>query len=62
LQDFVVGMVASAHDYLADNAKTNRHIIAELVNTFTRMLELVANACSRTHRLTTGEVLALYQR
>jgi len=25
------------------------------------MLEMVANACSRTHRLTTEEVLTLYQ-
>jgi hypothetical protein len=62
LQDYVVGMGGSAYDYLADNAKTNRHIFAELANTFTRMLEMVANACSRTHRLTTEEVLALYQR
>jgi hypothetical protein len=62
LQDYVVGMGGSAYDYLADNAKTNRHIFAELANTFTRMLEMVANACSRRHRLTTEEVLVLYQR
>jgi hypothetical protein len=62
LQDYVVGMGGSAYDYLADNARTNRHIFAELANTFTLMLEMVANACSRRHRLTTEEVLALYQR
>jgi len=62
LQDYVVGMGGSAYDYLADNARTNRHIFAELANTFTRMLEMVANACSRTQRLTTEEVLVLYQR
>jgi hypothetical protein len=62
LQDYVVGMGGSAYDYLADNARTNRHIFAELSSTFTRMLEMVANACSRRHRLTTEEVLALYQR
>jgi hypothetical protein len=62
LQDYVVGMGGSAYDYLADNAKTNRHVYAELANTFTRMLEMVANACSRKHRLSTEEVLALYQR
>jgi hypothetical protein len=62
LQDYVVGMGGSAYDYLADNARTNRHIFAELANTFTLMLEMVANACSRRHRLSTEEVLALYQR
>jgi hypothetical protein len=62
LQDYVIGMGGSAYDYLADNARTNRHIFAELANTFTRMLEMVANACSRRQRLTTEEVLALYQR
>lgn len=62
LQDYVVGMGGSAYDYLADNARTNRHIFAELANTFTRMLEMVANACSRTQRLTTEQVLVLYQR
>ncbi len=62
LQDYFIGMGGSAYDYLADNARTNRHIYAELANTFTRMLEMVANACSRKHRLTTDEVLALYQR
>ena len=61
-QDYFIGMGGSAYDYLADNARTNRHIFAELSNTFTRMLEMVANACSRSHRLTTEEVLALYQR
>ena len=62
LQDYFVGMGGSAYDYLADNAKANRHVFAELANTFTRMLEMVANACSRRQRLTTEEVLALYQR
>ncbi len=62
LQDYFIGMGGNAYDYLAGNAKSNRHIFAELANTFTRMLEMVANACSRTHHLTTEEVLALYQR
>jgi len=61
-QDYFIGMGGSAYDYLADNARSNRHIFAELANTFTLMLEMVANACSRTQRLTTEEVLALYQR
>ena len=62
LQDYFIGMGGSAYDYLADNAKANRHIFAELANTFTRMLEMVANACSSTQQLSTEEVLALYQR
>lgn len=62
LQDYFIGMGGSAYDYLADNARANRHIFAELANTFTRMLEMVANACSRGQRLTTEEVLVLYQR
>ena len=62
LQDYIVGMGGSAYDYLADNARANQHIFAELANTFTRMLEMVANACSRKQSLTTEEVLALYQR
>jgi hypothetical protein len=62
LQDYFIGMGGSAYDYLADNARSNRHIFAELANTFTRMLEMVANACSRTQRLSTEEVLSLYQR
>lgn len=61
-QDYFIGMGGGAYDYLADNASANRHIFAELANTFTRMLEMVANACSRTQNLTTEEVLALYQR
>lgn len=61
-QDYFVGMGGSAYDYLADNARSNRHIFAEMAQTFTRMLEMVANACSRTQRLTTEGVLVLYQR
>ena len=61
-QDYFIGMGGSAYDYLADNARANRHIFAELANTFTLMLEMVANACSHTQRLTTEEVLDLYQR
>ena len=38
LQDYFVGMGGAAYDYLADNSRTNRHVYAELANTFTRML------------------------
>lgn len=61
-QDYVVGMGGSAYDYLAGTARSHRHIFAELANTFTRMLEMVANACSREQRLSTEDILNLYQR
>ena len=61
-QDYVIGMGGSAYDYLADNARQNRHIFAELANTFTRMLDMVAAACSRKQQLSTEEVITLYER
>lgn len=61
-QDYFVGMGGGAYDYLAGNARSNRHIFSELANTFTRMLEMVANACSKRQRMGTEEILSLYQR
>lgn len=60
-QNYVVGMGGGAYDYLASTAHSNRHIFAELANTFSRMLELVANACSREQQLSTEEVVNLYR-
>ena len=61
-QDYVVGMGGGAYDYLAENSRQNRHIFAELANTFTRMLELLASACSRESQLGAEGIMALYQR
>ncbi len=61
-KDYFVGMGGGAYDYLADNARSNNHIFAELAKTFTRMLELVANACSKKQQMSAEEILALYQR
>tara|TARA_R110000823_G_scaffold27609_17_gene80486 strand:+ start:5179 stop:5733 length:555 start_codon:yes stop_codon:yes gene_type:complete len=61
-RDYVIGMGGSAYDYLADNARLNRHIFAELARMFTRMLDMVADACSREHELDAQEILGLYQR
>ena len=61
-RDYFIGMGGGAYDYLADNARRNRHIFAELARTFSRMLELVANACSRTEQPGTEDIVALYQR
>ena len=61
-QDYVVGMGGGAYDYLAENSRQNRHIFAELANTFTRMLELLANACSRDNQMSAEDIMGLYQR
>ncbi len=61
-RDYFVNMGGAAYEYLADNARKNRHIFAELATMFAGVLEMVANACSRTERLGTEEILALYQR
>lgn len=61
-QDYFVGMGGSAYDYLADNARQNRHIFAELANYFVRMLEMVADACTRRDNANACDILALYQR
>jgi len=61
-RDYFIGMGGSAYDYLADNARHNRHIFSELAHKFGRMLEMVADACARTHAVSAADVLALYQR
>lgn len=61
-RDYFIGMGGGAYDYLAENARHNRHIFSELSRTFARMLELVAKACSRKHSVSAEDVLALYKR
>jgi len=60
-QDYVAGMGGSAYDYLADNARRNRHVFAELAQMFHRLLEMVASACSRLPQMDTGDIVALYR-
>ena len=59
-QDYVAGMGGGAYDYLADNARHNRHIYAELSSAFNQMLAMVANACSRTH-FSARDIIGLYR-
>jgi len=59
-QDYVAGMGGGAYDYLADNARRNRHIFAELSSSFHIMLEMVAETCSRTH-FGPGDIIGLYR-
>ncbi|MCB1670606.1 MAG: hypothetical protein R3F41_07520 [Gammaproteobacteria bacterium] len=61
-RDYFIGMGGSAYDYLADNARQNRHIFSELAHMFGRMLEMVADACARTNAVSAADILALYQR
>ena len=61
-QDYVVGMGGSAYDYLASTARANRHVFGELAAAFTRMLDMVANVCSREQALSTEEIIQLYRR
>lgn len=61
-KDYFVGMGGGAYDYLADNAAQNRHVFLELASTFTRMLELVARACSKQHAFDSRDILKLYER
>ena len=61
-REYVVGMGGGAYEYLAGNARRNRHVFAELAATFSHMLDLVGRSCARTERLAAEEVLALYQR
>lgn len=60
-QDYVAGMGGRAYDYLADHARNNRQIFAELASTFSRMLEMVANACSRREVHGAGDIIGLYK-
>ncbi len=61
-QDYVVGMGGGAYDYLAENARRNRHVFQELAGAFGKILELIAAACSRDVANNDETILALYQR
>ena len=61
-KDYFVGMGGGAYDYLAENAHSNRHVFSELAATFTRMLQLVARACSKEAVFDATDILRLYQR
>jgi hypothetical protein len=59
-KDYVIGMGGGAT--IIWRGMHNRHIFAELASSFARMLELVANACSRRESVSANDLLALYQR
>lgn len=61
-KDYLVGMGGGAYDYLSENADQHRHIFSELATTFTRMLELVAQVCSRETAFDSTDIVNLYRR
>ena len=62
LQDYFVGMGGGAYSYLSENAPKNRHIFSELAETFSRMLHLIEQACSKEQLYDASDVLGLYER
>ncbi len=62
LKDYFVGMGGGAYGYLSENSADNRHIYAELATTFTRLLALIAEACTKESIYDHSDVLDLYQR
>ncbi len=61
-KDYFVGMGGGAYDYLSDNARSHRHVFSELAAGFTRMLQMVALACSRETAFDAEDILRLYRR
>lgn len=61
-QDYVIGMGGGAYDYLADNARSGRHVFAELASAFEDMLALVASACHEGRDYDDADIVGLYQR
>lgn len=61
-KSYLIGMGGGAYDYLAENAKHHRHVFSELASMFTRILEVVAEACSKTTLVDAGDIIQLYQR
>jgi hypothetical protein len=61
-RDYFIGMGGGAYDYLADRARSKRHIFRELTHHFSVMIELVAAAGSRRNRPGHDDLLQLYAR
>jgi len=61
-KDYFVGMGGGAYDYLSENAYQYRHVFSELSDMFTRMLEVIAQACTKETVFDASDILGLYQR
>lgn len=61
-KDYFVGMGGGAYDYLSENALHSRHIFSELANMFARLLDLIAQSCSRDRVFDAMDILELCER
>lgn len=61
-QDYLVGMGSGAYDYLADNTNNKRHLFSELAQAFTKLLDLIAQACLKQTQFDACDILKSYQR
>lgn len=61
-RDYFVGMGSGAYEYLADHARDDRHVYAELAGTFSGLLDLLTDACAGGRGPDAESVLALYRQ
>lgn len=61
-KDYLVGMGGAAYSYLSSSSGRHQHIFSELSATFTRILELVSQACSKENFFDATDIFNMYQR
>jgi hypothetical protein len=61
-RDYFVGMGSAAYDYLAEQARHNRHIYRELTRGFVHMLELIGHAAGHNQAKSDEALMRLYSR
>lgn len=61
-KDYLVGMGGSAYAYLSNSSLRQSHIFSELAKAFTKILELVSDACSKQNFFDAHDVFTMYQR
>jgi hypothetical protein len=61
-QDYFVGMGGAAYSYLSEHAQTHRPVFAELAETFSKWLEVLADVCFPDTARGHADVLKLYQQ
>lgn len=61
-KDYLVGMGGAAYSYLSNSSLKQSHVFSELSKAFTRMLELVAEACCKQTFFDAYDVFAMYRR
>ena len=61
-KDYLVGMGGGAYASLSQAGYSNPGVFSELASSFTRMLELVAQACCKQSCFDASDIFALYER